>query len=153
MVSQSLLMTVRSREYWMSYDLAPSQPPLTLPSPVSKLDRRLTKRLWKTTLWRESVGWGRGRSLVLYKSFSTLLQRKYCYHNIKYVEQRRLQYGQVYNYLREDGDFYLHSYYYIQSCKFLLATFDKPKEVIKEQPPSRNLSATARRVLQCTRSQ
>ncbi len=27
------------------------------------------------------------------------------------------------------------------------------KEVIKEQPPSRNLSATARRVLQCTRSQ
>jgi hypothetical protein len=31
--------------------------------------------------------------------------------------------------------------------------FIATKEVIKEQPPSRNLSATARRVLQCTRSQ
>jgi hypothetical protein len=30
---------------------------------------------------------------------------------------------------------------------------DKAKEVIKEQPTPTNLSATARRVLQCTRSQ
>jgi hypothetical protein len=45
-------------------------------------------------------------------------------------------------------------YYYSNAVFIYLTTMCQvyAKEVIKEQPTPRNLSATARRVLQCTRS-
>jgi hypothetical protein len=67
---------IEDQAFSQSLDLAHRPPPIPPPSPVRKLDRRLTGRLRKrdNSMTTEGGGGGNGvdaRKLVLYKSFNT----------------------------------------------------------------------------------